>query len=93
MAVSNLARQSVSSRHGAQRRTRDFEKAIGRNRNGMSEIGKITGWLAGGPPERRQRPGRASSGTTICVSTISLAEDWQKGGFGTGGQGSNITPA
>ena len=27
-----------------------------------------------------------------CESTISLAEDWWRGGFGTGGQGSDVTP-
>ena len=45
-----------------------------------------------GGPEGRQRSGRASSGTAIACQTISLAEDWRKGGFGTGGQGSNVTP-
>lgn len=33
-AVSNLARQSISSRHGAQGELEILEKAIGRNRNG-----------------------------------------------------------
>jgi hypothetical protein len=59
----------------------------------MSDVGKLlVGWMGEGP----RTPAETWAGLVrnhYCVSTISLAEDWRKGGFGTGGQGSNVTPA
>jgi hypothetical protein len=57
----------------------------------MSEVGKLlVGWM------EPRMPAESCAGLVrnhYCVSTVSLAEDWQKGGFGTGGQGSDVTPA
>jgi hypothetical protein len=59
----------------------------------MSEVGKITGWLdGGGPPERRQRPGRASSGTTIACRPFLWPRIGRREGLAQVGKGQTSPP-